>query len=72
MMAENFAAQERTMWQSVVALEEGADMADKLAADVEPHLRAELLSEARLARERAAVIRGMLDTRMSFDLDPIG
>jgi len=72
MLAEHFAVQERTMWQAVVALEEGAVLASRLAEDLEPTLRDELLSEARLARDQAAAIRGMLNKRMTFGLDPTG
>jgi len=72
MLAEHFEVQERMMWQAVVALEEGAVLASRLAEDLEPTLRDELLSEARLARDQAAAIRGMLNKRMTFGLDPTG
>jgi two-component system chemotaxis response regulator CheB len=72
MLAEHLAQQELTMWKSIVALEEGAALATRLAEDVEPDLRQELLSDARLAREQAASIRGMLSKRVTFRLDPTG
>jgi two-component system, chemotaxis family, protein-glutamate methylesterase/glutaminase len=72
MLAEHFAVQEKTMWQAVVALEEGAALAGRLADDLEPNLREELLNEARLAREQAVNIRGMLTKRMTFGLDSTG
>jgi two-component system, chemotaxis family, protein-glutamate methylesterase/glutaminase len=72
MLAEHFEVQERTMWQAVVALEEGAVLASRLAGDLEPNLREELLNEAQLGREQASAIRGMLNKRMTFGLDPTG
>jgi two-component system chemotaxis response regulator CheB len=72
MLAEHLAQQELTMWKSIVALEEGAALATRLAEDVEPDLRLELLSDARLAREQASSIRGMLSNRVTFRLDPTG
>jgi two-component system chemotaxis response regulator CheB len=72
MLAEHFAAQERAMLQSIIALEEGAALASTLAEDLEPSLRGELLEEARLAREQASSIRGLLSKRMTYGLDAVG
>ena len=72
MLAEHYGAQERAMWQSVVALEEGAVLATRMAEELEPQLRDELLGEARVAREQASQIRGMLTKRMTFGLDSTG
>jgi two-component system chemotaxis response regulator CheB len=48
---------ERSLWASLVALEEASDIAEKLA----PELDAESLDEARINRDQAAVLKNMLN-----------
>jgi two-component system chemotaxis response regulator CheB len=57
MAAEQRDTVERTLWSSLVALEEASEIAEKLA----PELDAESLNEARTNREQAAVLRNMLN-----------
>ena len=69
MLAEHAAVQERTLWAAVVALEEGASLASKLAQELEPRLRQELLQEARQKQEQAAGIRRLIEQQLAFSLD---
>ena len=48
---------ERSLWSAVVALEEAADIAEKLS----PELGTASLEEARKKREQAAVLKTMLN-----------
>jgi two-component system chemotaxis response regulator CheB len=48
---------ERTLWSSIVALEEAADIADTLA----PQLGAQAAKDSRRKREQAAIIKAMLN-----------
>jgi two-component system chemotaxis response regulator CheB len=69
MLAEHFSAQEKVIWQSIVALEEGSDLSTRLADKLGPELRARLLHEARLAKEHATKLRELLMQRATFSLD---
>jgi two-component system, chemotaxis family, protein-glutamate methylesterase/glutaminase len=69
MLAEHAAAQERTLWAAVVALEEGAVLATKLAERLEPNLRDALRREARERQEQAATVRRLIQEQPVFSLD---
>lgn len=69
MLVEHFAAQEKVLWQSVVALEEGAELSTRLADQLQPELRERLLMEARQGQEYAAKLRDLLSHRATFSLD---
>jgi len=69
MLVEHFAAQEKVLWQSIVALEEGAELSTRLADQLEPQLRERLLIEARQDQEHAARLRALLEDRATFSLD---
>lgn len=69
MLAEHFSAQEKVIWQSIVALEEGSDLSTRLADKLGPELRDRLLNEARLAKEHATKLRELLTQRATFSLD---
>jgi hypothetical protein len=69
MLAEHFAAQEKVIWQSIVALEEGSDLSTRLADKLGPDLRERLLNEAHLAKQHAAKLRQLLSQRATFSLD---
>lgn len=69
MLAEHFAAQERTMWAAIVAMEEGAALAERLEPHLGPELREKLRSEARQRKQQAAEMRRILSDRQSFSID---
>jgi two-component system, chemotaxis family, protein-glutamate methylesterase/glutaminase len=69
MLAEHAATQERALWSAVVALEEGAVLATKLAEHLQPKMRHELLQEARQRQEQAATIRRLIQEQPVFSLD---
>jgi two-component system, chemotaxis family, protein-glutamate methylesterase/glutaminase len=69
MLAEHTAAQEKALWAAVVALEEGAVLANKLAHQLEPHLRDQLLQESRQKQHQAATIRRLIQEQPVFSLD---
>jgi two-component system chemotaxis response regulator CheB len=69
MLAEHTAAQEKALWAAVVALEEGAVLASKLAAELDPNVREKLLEESRHKQQQAAVIRRLIQEQPVFSLD---
>lgn len=69
MLAEHTAAQEKALWAAVVALEEGAVLANKLAGQLEPALRDQLLRESRQKQQQATTIRGLIQEQPVFSLD---
>jgi two-component system chemotaxis response regulator CheB len=69
MLAEHFAVQEKVLWQSIVALEEGADLSTRLAETLSPAVREHLLGEALRARDHAGKLRALLSERATFSLD---
>jgi len=56
MEAEHRTTVERSLWSSLVAVEEGAEIAEKLA----PELGESALAEAHRYREQAALLKEML------------
>jgi two-component system chemotaxis response regulator CheB len=69
MLAEHFATQEKALYSAIVALEEGASLATRLADQFEGVTCQRLLDEARERTEQAEVIRKLLRERQSFTLD---
>lgn len=69
MLAEHFAAQEKALYAAIVALEEGASLARKLADEFEPQLQERLRQEARERETQADILRTVLKDRLSFSLD---
>jgi two-component system, chemotaxis family, protein-glutamate methylesterase/glutaminase len=69
MLAEHFAAQEKALYAAVVALEEGASLANRLANGFDPELRECLLTEARDRGAEAEVVRRVLSERTSFSIE---
>jgi two-component system, chemotaxis family, protein-glutamate methylesterase/glutaminase len=69
MLAEHTAAQEKALWAAVVALEEGAVLANRLAHQLEPHLRDQLLQECRQKQHQAATLRRIIQEQPAFRLD---
>lgn len=69
MLAEQFASQEKLLYGAVVALEEGASLAKRLAEQLGPELREKLEEEARERVEQAEAVRQVLKKRKTFSLD---
>jgi len=58
MKSEHHATVERSLWASVVAMEEAADIAERLAPEVDE----DGVEEARRLREQAALLKAMLES----------
>jgi len=69
MLAEHFAAQEKALYAAVVALEEGASLALRLADKFGEETGERLRDEAREREVHAEVVRKVLRDRQSFSLD---
>jgi two-component system chemotaxis response regulator CheB len=69
MLAEHYAAQEKALYAAVVALEEGAALANRLALRVDPKVRDDLRREALDRQTEADSLRTMLRERQPFCLD---
>lgn len=69
MLVEHFAAQEKVIWQSIVALEEGSDLSARIADQLGPELRERLFKEAQQSRDQASKLRALLAERTTFSLD---
>ena len=69
MLTEHFAAQEKALYAAVVALEEGASLAARLAHQFEDELRDKLLHESREHQLQAQAVRRVLEERQTFNLD---
>jgi two-component system chemotaxis response regulator CheB len=69
MLMEHYTTQEKTLWQAIVALEEGASLAQRLAPELQPEIRVRLLQEARRGTEQAATLRNLIDARATFNLE---
>jgi two-component system chemotaxis response regulator CheB len=63
LLEESTSTQERKMYEAIVALEEGASLADLSAATLKSQPRSQLLEEAQQLRHQAGVIRKMLEER---------
>lgn len=69
MLSEHSASQEKALYSAVVALEEGASLATRLADQFESPLSDRLRAEARERQLQAETIAGILKQRSSFSLD---
>ncbi|MBV9268015.1 MAG: chemotaxis protein CheB [Acidobacteriaceae bacterium] len=69
MLAEHFAAQEKALYAAVVALEEGASLAKRLADQFEPDFADRLRIESDQRDAQAAAIRKLLNERVTFEMD---
>jgi two-component system chemotaxis response regulator CheB len=69
MLSQHFAAQEKALYAAIVALEEGASLATRLAGEFEPSLGERLREEARERETQAENLRQLLKQRSSFSLD---
>ena len=69
MLMEHYTRQEKTLWQAIVALEEGASLARRLAPELQPEIRGLLAEEARCSNQQAATLRNLIDSRATFNLE---
>ncbi len=69
MFAEHFAAQEKALWAALVALEEGASLAEKLADILDAGVRERLMEDARQRQTEAEAVKRILQERRTFSLD---
>src|SRR5205823_6163639 len=60
-VAAHVDTQERILWSAVVALEEGASLFRKTAAQSEGPQREQLIMQAQSREEKARIIRGLLE-----------
>lgn len=65
----NASARERKLYEAIVALEEGADIAEFAAARVEPEKREELIQKAEKLRRHAGSVREILHEVPPITLD---
>lgn len=69
MFSEHFVAQEKALYAAMVALEEGASLANRLADNFEIPENGRLRAEAQEREKQARLIRKILEERSSFSLD---
>jgi two-component system chemotaxis response regulator CheB len=69
MLSEHFAVQEKALYSALVALEEGASLAQTLSDNSAGETRERLMQEARHRESEADVLRNLLSNRFSFSLD---
>lgn len=68
MLVSHFATQEKTLYAAMVALEEGASLARRLADQFDPEFAERLRAEAHDREAQAEAIRELLTHRKSFDI----
>jgi two-component system, chemotaxis family, protein-glutamate methylesterase/glutaminase len=69
MLSEHFAAQEKALYAAIVALEEGASLANRLADQFDSDIRQRLYEEAQQRELQAETLRSVLKERLAFSLD---
>jgi two-component system, chemotaxis family, protein-glutamate methylesterase/glutaminase len=69
MLSEHFAAQEKALYAAVVALEEGASLATRIAGNFSPDFQERLQDEARERHAHAMVLKRVLRERQSFSIE---
>jgi two-component system chemotaxis response regulator CheB len=69
MLAGHFAAQEKALYAAVVALEEGASLAMRLADQFDTDTAERLQQESRQRQQEAERIRNLLNERRAVDID---
>ena len=69
LLHEQAATQERKLYEAVVALEEGAEMSEYLAARLDEDMRARLIGEAEQLRQHANEIRRVIELRPVITLE---
>ena len=69
MLAQHFARQEKSLYDALVSLEEGASLASRVASQFDPETGARLREEIRQLQAQAETLRAVLNERRSFELD---
>ena len=69
MFAEHVATEERALYAAMVALEEGASLANRLVDRWDGDLRERLLEEARNREADAGMLRKLIEQRRPFDIE---
>jgi two-component system, chemotaxis family, protein-glutamate methylesterase/glutaminase len=69
MLAEHFAAQEKTLYAALATVEEGASLAERLSQYFDPETCARLIEEANERSKQAEAVRKLLRDRRLFRLD---
>jgi two-component system chemotaxis response regulator CheB len=69
MLAEHYAAQEKALYAAIVALEEGASLATRLADKFDPTVGSRLREEARERELQAELVRRVLRERQAFSIE---
>ena len=69
MLAAHFAAQEKALYAAIVALEEGASLATRLADQFDPVFAERLRAESHEREIQAGKMKELLKDRMSFEID---
>jgi two-component system, chemotaxis family, protein-glutamate methylesterase/glutaminase len=69
LMDESTSTQERKMYEALVSLQEGADMAEYAARAAQNGARDRLLAEARQLRRHCRAIQGMIEERSAAPVD---
>jgi two-component system, chemotaxis family, protein-glutamate methylesterase/glutaminase len=69
MLAEHYSTQEKALYSAIVALEEGASLANRLADRLVPELRDRFIEEARDRRAEADALRKLLAERRTFTVE---
>lgn len=70
LLEEHTSTQERKLYEAIVALEEGAGLAEFIAAKSRDEKRDQLLNEAKQLRRQSAQIRAMIEERLMPSPDP--
>jgi hypothetical protein len=68
MLASAWSTQENVLYSAIVALEEGASLANRLVDKFHPDLRESLLKEARQRQAEADFLRKLLAERRTFNI----
>jgi two-component system chemotaxis response regulator CheB len=69
MLAEHFATQEKVLYSAIVALEEGASLATRVADQFPPEFRERLLQESSQRKQEAKRLRQLIEERVTFEFD---
>jgi two-component system, chemotaxis family, protein-glutamate methylesterase/glutaminase len=69
MLAVHFSTQEKALYSALVALEEGASLANRLVDKFDPQFEEQLRDEARCREIEAEVLRKLLAQRRSFSIE---
>jgi two-component system, chemotaxis family, protein-glutamate methylesterase/glutaminase len=69
MLADHYSTQEKALYSAIVALEEGASLANRLVDKFEPEMRDRLREEARDRHSEAETLRKLVAERRTFSIE---